>query len=73
MEGTHIVDAYVIFEVPMIVSGDGREKTIVEGGVFNIKGEKDLKCTFFDLTIQKTKGFGSGLFGRGVCHLIVVV
>jgi hypothetical protein len=43
---------------PMTVSGDGREKTIVQGGGFRIKGEKDQHCTFFDLTIQKTKEHG---------------
>jgi hypothetical protein len=61
MKGTHIVtDSFVLFEVPMIVSGDGREKTIVEGGGFWIAGEKDLKCTFIDLTIQKNE-MGNGL------------
>jgi hypothetical protein len=59
LEGTHIVtDEYVRFEVPMTVSGDGREKTFVEGGGFYIKGKKDQHCTFFDLTIQKTKWSG---------------
>ena len=55
---------YVKFEVPMAVSGDGREKTFVEGGGFHIRGEKDQHCTFFDLTIQKTKKDGlNGEFG----------
>jgi hypothetical protein len=55
LEGTHIVTGnYVKFEVPMTVSGDGREKTFVEGGGFIIKGKRDQHCTFFDLTIQKT-------------------
>ena len=59
LEGTHIVTgAYVFFEVPMTVSGAGREKTFVEGGGFWIGGEKDQHCTFFDLTIQKTKQMG---------------
>ena len=69
MEGTHIVTSYkdedgddrpgVLFEVPMTVSGAGREKTFVEGGGFRIKGEnKDQHCTFLDLTIQKTKEDG---------------
>ena len=48
----------VIFSKPMTVSGDGREKTFVEGYGFLIEGEKDQHCTFFDLTIQKTKGTG---------------
>jgi hypothetical protein len=70
LEGTHIVTSYkdedgndmpyVLFEVPMTVSGDGREKTFVEGGGFCIEGEKDQHCTFFDLTIQKTKYSGLG-------------
>jgi hypothetical protein len=47
----------------MTVSGDGREKTFVEGAGFMIKGEEDQHCTFFDLTIQKTKV--SGLYGNG--------
>jgi hypothetical protein len=38
-----------------IYSGDGREKTFVEGGGFHIVGEKDQNCTFIDLTTQKTK------------------
>ena len=59
LEGTHIVTGdYVLFEVPMTVSGDGREKTFVEGGGFEIGGERDQHCTFFDLTIQKTEGCG---------------
>jgi hypothetical protein len=72
LEGTHIVTSYkdedgvdfpyVLFKVPMTVSGDGREKTFVEGGGFMIEGEKDQHCTFFDLTIQKTKY--TGLYGE---------
>jgi hypothetical protein len=65
LEGTHIATgAYVLFKVPMTVSGAGREKTFVEGGGFHIKGETDYTygglqhCTFFDLTIQKTKKDG---------------
>ena len=68
MEGTHIVTSYkdeggddqpyVLFEVPMTVSGDGREKTIVEGGGFKIKGEEEQRITFIDLTIQNTKYSG---------------
>ena len=55
LEGTHIVTGLdVKFEVPMTVSGDGREKTFVEGYGFHIKGKKDQHCTFIDLTIQKT-------------------
>jgi hypothetical protein len=42
----------------MIVRGDGRGKTIMEGGGFLIQGEKDQKITFIGLTIQKTKYFG---------------
>ena len=74
LEGTHIVTSYkdgrgrdmpyVLFEVPMTVSGDGREKTFVEGGGFWIEGENDQHCTFIDLTIQKTK-YG-GLVGDGM-------
>ena len=64
LEGTHIVtERYLTFKVPMTVSGDGREKTFVEGGGFRIEGEKDQHCTFFDLTIQKTKK--GGLYGYG--------
>jgi hypothetical protein len=68
MKGTHIVTSstdedgndqpYVLFEVPMIVSGGGREKTFVKGGGFLIYGEEGQHCTFFDLTIQKTKEEG---------------
>jgi hypothetical protein len=71
MEGTHIMTEktilgtvdYVLFEVPMIVSGAGREKTFVEGGGFLLHGEKDQQCTFMDLTIQKTDR--SGLVANG--------
>ena len=59
-----MTENWVKFEVPMTVSGDGREKTFVEGGGFLIVGEKDQHCTFFDLTIQKTKG--DGLRGDGM-------
>ena len=63
MNGTHIVTGKcplftknrprgVTFYEPMVVSGDGREKTIVEGGGFVIKGENDKNCTFIDLTIK---------------------
>ena len=62
IKGTHIVtETYVIFEVPMIVSGDGREMTFVEGGGLKIEGARGPKCTFIDMTIQKTKE--SGLSG----------
>ena len=69
MKGTHIVtedeDAhdlpYVKFKVPMIVSGDGREMTIVEGCGFLIHGEKDQKITFIDLTVHATRA--KGLWG----------
>ena len=69
MKGTHIVaedeDAhdlpYVKFKVPMIVSGDGREMTIVEGCGFLIHGEKDQKITFIDLTVRSTRA--KGLWG----------
>jgi len=65
MKGTHIVtDIYVLFKAPMTVSGDGREKTFVEGGGFHIEGERDQHCTFIDLTIQKTEDVGlCGEFG----------
>jgi hypothetical protein len=59
LEGTHIVTGRCVrFEVPMTVSGDGREKTFVEGGGFRIGGEEDQHCTFIDLTIQKTEESG---------------
>ena len=62
LTGTHIVTGeFVAFKHPMTVSGDGRENTIVEGGGFKIQGEKGKKCSFFDLTIQKTDR--SGLYG----------
>jgi len=46
--------AYLEIKQPMTISGDGRGKTFVEGGGFEILGEKDKKCTFMDMTIQKT-------------------
>lgn len=62
MQGTHTANhlshAWCIFEHPMIVSGDGRGKTIVEEYGFVIRGPKDQKITFIDFTIQKTKYFG---------------
>jgi hypothetical protein len=60
MQGTHTVTRgyRVNFEHPMIVSGDGRGKTIVEEYGFVIRGPKDQKITFIDFTIQKTKYFG---------------
>ena len=74
LEGTHIVTSYkdeygidypyVLFEVPMTVSGAGRENTFVEGGGFKIKGKKDQHCTFIDLTIQKTVETKDGLYGE---------
>ena len=50
--------AYLEIKQPMTISGDGRGKTFVEGGGFEILGEKDKKCTFMDMTIQKTEDVG---------------
>jgi hypothetical protein len=50
--------AYLEIKHPMTISGDGRGKTFVEGGGFEILGEKDKKCTFMDMTIQKTEDVG---------------
>ena len=63
MAGTHVVkgDDYMVFEHPMTVSGDGRDKTFVEGNGFQIKGAKNQNCTFMDLTVQKTEA--NGMFG----------
>jgi hypothetical protein len=49
---------YLEIKHPMTISGDGRGKTFVEGGGFEILGEKDKKCTFMDMTIQKTEDAG---------------
>jgi len=63
MNGTHIVPKGVTFYEPVIVSGDGREKTIVEGAGFVIKGKIDKNCTFIDLTIRNN--MTAGLKGDG--------
>ena len=71
LKGTHIETVhtnedgrdmpFLTLTEPMIVSGDGREKTFVEGNGFCLEGKKHLKCTFMDLTVQKTEA--NGLFG----------
>ena len=54
MSGMHILKVeHLEIKHPMTISGDGRGKTFVEGGGFKILGEKDKKCTFMDMTIQK--------------------
>ena len=82
MKGTHIETVhtnedgrdmpFLTLTEPMIVSGDGRENTFVEGNGFCLEGKKNLNCTFMDLTIRKTKT--SGLFGRlGMSFLCIRV
>ena len=82
LKGTHIETVhtnedgrdmpFLTLTEPMIVSGDGRENTFVEGNGFCLEGKKNLNCTFMDLTIRKTKT--SGLFGRlGMSFLCIRV
>ena len=52
---------YVTITEEVTISGAGRGITFVQGGGFRIEGEKGKKCTFMDITVQKTK-YG-GLFG----------
>ena len=60
--GVHILTSYyVTISEEVTISGAGRGITFVQGGGFNIEGEKGKKCTFMDITVQKTK-YG-GLFG----------
>ena len=64
MKGTHIVtENYVIIEQAIKIFGAGRDKTIVKGGGFNIRGkkEKGKNVVLKDMTISETSD--NGVFG----------
>ena len=59
--GVHRQYSYSTISEEVTISGAGRGITFVQGGGFGIEGEKGKKCTFMDITVQKTKE--SGLYG----------
>ena len=58
--GVHILTKRLNITEEVTISGAGRGITFVQGRGFKIEGEKGKKCTFMDITVQKTEG-------RGLC------
>jgi hypothetical protein len=64
--GIHTMTKTLTIETQMTFSGGGRGITIVQEHGFWILGKKDEKCTFMDMSVQKTKD--SGLVGQNGMH-----
>jgi hypothetical protein len=60
--GVHILTKRGTISEEVTIIGAGRGITFVQGWGFEIKGKKGKKCTFMDITVQKTKYHG--LFGK---------
>jgi hypothetical protein len=70
--GIHTMTKTLTIETQMTFSGGGRGITIVQEHGFLILGKKDEKCTFMDMSVQKTKSTGhtqgAGLVGQNGMH-----
>ena len=64
--GIHTMTKTLTIETRMTFSGGGRGITIVQEYGFLILGKKDEKCTFMDMSVQKTEH--SGLEGQDGMH-----
>ena len=64
--GIHTMTKTLTIETQMTFSGGGMGITIVQEYGFLILGKKDEKCTFMDMSVQKTKD--SGLVGQNGMH-----
>ena len=60
--GVHIMTYGWTISEEVTISGAGRGITFVQGGGFKIEGKKGKKCTFMDITVQKTENIG--LYGK---------
>ena len=64
--GIHTMTKTLTIETQMTFSGGGMGITIVQEYGFLILGKKDEKCTFMDMSVQKTEH--SGLVGQNGMH-----
>ena len=60
--GVHTLTSILFITQEVTISGAGRGITFVQGYGFKIKGKKGKKCTFMDITVQKTEEY-TGLLG----------
>ena len=56
--GVHTLTSILFITQEVTISGAGRGITFVQGGGFKIEGKKGKKCTFMDITVQKTENKG---------------
>lgn len=56
--GVHTLTSILFITQEVTISGAGRGITFVQGYGFKIKGKKGKKCTFMDITVQKTERTG---------------